>query len=155
MRASEPTEVPVAVRAWTTCGIQRKPRGGGGYDLGPSAWSLTFDSETTLDPGQGLRVGAYQLRRRTRLHEEGLFYEPTALTQAEIQTLHIYAAAEGLVVRTPQEFVEDVFLRTAWDRRGLIIGHNLPFDLSRISVANRPAQSRDPSMRGGFSLTLS
>ena len=151
----EPTHVPVAVRAWTTHGKRSKPRSGGGYDLGPSEWSLAFDTETTLDPGQGLRVGAYQLRRRTRLQEEGLFYEPAALTDVEIQTLHIFAAAEGLVVRTREEFVEEVFLRTAWDRRGLIIGHNLPFDLSRISVANRPAQSRDPSMRGGFSLTLS
>jgi hypothetical protein len=85
-------------------GKRSKPGGGGGYDLGPSAWSLTFDTETTLDPGQGLRVGAYQLRRRTRLHDEGLFYEPAALTQAEIQTLHIYATAEGLVVRTREEF---------------------------------------------------
>ena len=155
MAPPEPTHVPVAVRAWTTHGKRSKPRSGGGYDLGPSAWSLTFDTETTLDPGQGLRIGAYQLRRRARLHEQGLLYEPAALTDAEIQTLAIFAAAEGLVVRTREEFVDDVFLRTVWDRRGLIIGHNLPFDLSRISIANRPAQSRDPSMRGGFSLTLS
>src|SRR5215218_7868524 len=155
MPPSDPMHVPVAVRAWTTHGKRRKHPGVGGYDLGPSAWSLTFDTETTLDPGQGLRVGAYQLRRRARLHQEGLFYEPAALTQEEIQTVHRYAAAEGLVVRTREEFVDDVFLRTAWDRRGLIIGHNLPFDLSRISVANRPAQSQDPSMRGGFTLTLS
>lgn len=155
MPHSQPTHVPIAVRAWTTHGKRPKRPGAGGYDLGPSAWSLTFDTETTLDPGQGLRVGAYQSRRRERLDEEGLFYEPGALTQSEIQTLHTYAAAEGLVVRTREEFVEEIVLRTAWDRRGLIIGHNLPFDLSRISIANRPAQSRDPSMRGGFTLTLS
>jgi hypothetical protein len=155
MPPAEPTEVPVAVRAWTTHGKRKKRPGAGGYDHGPSAWSLTFDTETTLDPGQALRVGAYQLRRRARLHEEGIFYEPAALTDTEIKTLRLYAAAEGIVVRTREEFAGDVFLRTACDRRGLIIGHNLPFDLSRISIANRPAQSRDPSMRGGFTLTLS
>jgi len=124
-------------------------------DPGPSDWSLIFDTETTLDPGQGLRVGAYQLRSRKRLREEGLFYEPTALTGQELQLLRRFAETEGLVLHTRDEFAQDVFLRAAWDRRGLIIGHNLPFDLSRISIANAPAQSQDKSMRGGFTLTLS
>ena len=116
---------------------------------------MAFDTETTLDPGQGLRVGSYQLRQRRRLREEGLFYDPDALTAAELRTLQRYASIHGLRLLTQAEFVEDVFLRTAWNRRGLIVGHNLPFDLSRISIANRPAQSRDKSMRGGFSLQLS
>ena len=35
-------------------------------DLGASRWMLVFDTETTVDPGQSLRVGAYQLRRGSR-----------------------------------------------------------------------------------------
>lgn len=152
-----PTERPVAVRAWTTAtGKKRKKRRGVvRYDLGPSRWSLTFDTETTLDPGQGLRVGGYQLRRGGRLKEEGLFYDPDTLTNTEIQTVVDYCEAEGIECRSREEFVEEVFLHIAWDRRGLIVGHNLPFDLVRISIANGPTQSRDPSMRGGFSLTYS
>lgn len=45
--------------------------------------------------------------------------------------------------------------RTAWDRRGLIVGHNLPFDLARLSISHHPPQSRGSVMRGGFSFTLS
>src|SRR5262249_51703843 len=61
----------------------------------------------------------------------------------------------GLTLLTRDEFIEEVFLKTAWDRRGLVVGHNLPFDLARISIANGPCQSRDKSMRGGFTLTIS
>jgi len=50
--------------------------------------------------------------------------------------------------------VEEVFLRTAWTRRGLIVGHNLPYDLVQISISHHPPQS-GAMMRGGFSLAFS
>lgn len=153
--SGQPISQPVAVRAWTTHGKRRRPTGGDRYDLGPSEWTLIFDTETTLDPGQGLRVGGYQLRRRGRIREEGLFYDPDGLTAMEVETVRAYAAEHALVLRSREEFVDDVFLRKAWDDRALVVGHNLPFDLSRISIANAPTQSQNPSMRGGFSLTLS
>ena len=43
---------------------------------------------------------------------------------------------------TRATFVDDVFLRTAWNRRGLIVGHNLPFDLARLSISHHPPQSK-------------
>ena len=76
-------------------GIMRLPAGS--CDLGPSRWSLTFDTETTTDPGQGLRVGAYQLRRGHRLAQVGLFYEPAALPAESWRRLREYAAHTGLV----------------------------------------------------------
>lgn len=137
MLIAEPTCQPVAVRAWTTQETERRTRRGGVWvDPGPSSWSLTFDTETTTDAGQSLRVGGYQLRQRDRLREEGIFYEPVGLSPTELEVVRAYCDHEGLALRTRDEFVDDVFLRTAWDRRGLIIGHNLPFDLSRISIAN-------------------
>lgn len=149
----------VAVRAWAVEEPERKRRrAGAGFrpqDLGPSPWSLTFDTETALDTGQGLRVGGYQLRRGRRVREEGIFYEPDALTDDEHATLGGFCEVHGLALRSRESFVEDVFLKTAWDRRGLIVGHNLPFDIARIAIAHRPCQSRDKSMRGGFSHTLS
>jgi hypothetical protein len=60
-----------------------------------------------------------------------VFYEPGSITADELEVLRAYAADRGLVVRSRAEFAEEVFLRTAWDRRGLITGHNLPFDLAR------------------------
>jgi hypothetical protein len=157
--SGEPVELDVAVRAWAVPDDAAKPpsaRPGGRHRAdGPSGWTLTFDTETTLDPGQGLRVGGYQLRFAGRLREEGLFYDHAALTPDERSTLTGYAAQHRLPLRTHLAFNEEVFLKAAWDRRGLILGHNLPFDLARISIANGPCQSRDKTMRGGFTLTLS
>jgi len=152
---SVPVQLPVAVRAWAPRDGRSRPKKSFQFtDLGPSAWSLTFDTETTLDPGQALRVGAFQLRRGRRLAQEGLFYEPDAINETERQLLEQYAAVEGLALMTRTEFVEQVFLRTAWDRRGLIVGHNLPFDLARISIGHHPPQSRGARLRGGFSFKL-
>jgi hypothetical protein len=146
--------MPVAVRAWTTRGKSGRPGTGGFTDLGPSPWTLVFDTETTTDPGQALRVGAFQLRRRGRLAQSGLFYEPASLTKEELLVLDRYARTHGLALMTRAEFVTDVFLRTAWNRRGLIVGHNLPFDLARLSIGHHPPQSRGARMRGGFSFKL-
>jgi predicted nucleic acid-binding Zn ribbon protein len=150
-------EMAVAVRAWATPD-QRKSGGAGSRafgDLGPSRWTLVFDTETTIDTGQGLRVGAFQLRRASRLTQAGVFYEPGALTADEVDVLAVYASDHGLAVFTRAEFVDQVFLATAWKRRGLIVGHNLPFDLARLSVAHHPPQSDVKRMRGGFAFTLS
>ena len=152
----EPLEV--AVRAYAVPDYLKprspnprsRPRG-----LGPSEWTLTFDTETTLDTGQSLRIGGYQLRRRGRLREEGLFYDPEALDADEQQTARDYAETRGLPLRSREDFNENVFLKTAWDRRGLVIGHNLPFDLAVIAIDHSPCQSRDRAMRGGFSHTIS
>ena len=39
-----------------------------------SGLSLTFDTETTVDPSQRLRFGAYQVRSHDALLERGVFY---------------------------------------------------------------------------------
>ena len=36
-------------------------------DIGPSAWVLVFDTETTTDHAQALRVGAYELLKADEL----------------------------------------------------------------------------------------
>lgn len=147
----------VAVRAWAVPDYLRAGHSGAGrpyVDLGPSEWRLVFDTETTADRSQRLRIGTYQLHRRERLHHAGVFYEPESLTESELATLRSHAAERGWRVKTASEFVA-FFLAVAWDRRGLVIGHNLPFDIARIAIAHRPAQSRDRSMRGAFSFKLS
>ena len=50
---------------------------------------------------------------------------------------------------TRATFVDDVFLRTAWNRRGLIVGHNLPFDLARLSISHHPPQSKGAGCAAG------
>src|SRR4051794_36919635 len=147
----------VAVRAWAVPDYMRHARSGssGGNDIGPSGWALVFDTETTTDVIQRLRLGTWQLRRRGKLRQQGVFYDPDVLTPSEVAVLKRWAEKSGAVVMTAAEWIEEVFLPTAWDRRGLIVGHNLPFDIARIAIRQRPAQSRDRSMRGAFSFQFS
>jgi hypothetical protein len=159
-------EMPVAVRAWAVRDPKKsRSRGNSksgatsreqfGGDLGPSRWTLVLDTETTTDPGQAIRVGAYQLRRGQRLAQAGLFYDPCGVTPDELRTITNYAASRGLTLLRRAEFNEDVFLRTAWNRRGLVAGHNFPFDAARLSIGHDPPQSGGATMRGGFSFKLS
>ena len=118
----------------------------------PSQWVLVFDTETTTDAGQSLRIGSYQVREGERLDEAGLFYAPAALSDTEMATLSEFAAARNLRLITRDEFVDRVFYGIGYDLRATIVGLNLPFDLSRIAIGHASARG---DMRGGFSFKLS
>ncbi len=120
--------------------------------IGSSDWALVFDTETTTDASQQLRFGVYQVRKSGELREEGVFYDPLSLTDHEMATLRSYADDRGLKVLTVAEFVEEIFFLYAYELKGLCVGFNLPFDLSRIAIGHDSARG---SMRGGFSLKLS
>ena len=51
------------------------------------------------------------------------------------------------------EFIENVFFRIGYELRALIIGFNLPFDISRLAINHGPSRGR--VMKGGFSFQLS
>lgn len=141
----------IALRAYTEpAGF--KPRSGPAKpDLEPSEWVLTFDTETRTDPSQALRVGFYQVRKAGELAEEGAFYWPGCLDDCELGDLRSYCDAQGLSLRTVEDFNERVFLNIGYDCGGTIAGFNLPFDISRIAIHHGPARG---SMRGGFSFQL-
>lgn len=131
----------------------------------PKLWpdyALVWDTETTLDLEQKLNFGVW---RFCKLEDgdyvslqEGIFYRD-GLSAKDVQTILRYAQnklADGivpeadreLVVLTRAEFVE----RVLWEsvRAGaLIVGFNLPFDISRIAVRWTAARN------GGFSFVLS
>jgi len=146
--------LPVAVRAYAEPPRKRRSNKGTPKqnDLGPSEWTLIFDTETTTDSAQQLRLGTYQVRRAGELSEAGLFYDPQSLDATELETLEAYAADRDLVLRMLEEFVDEVFFVYAYELRGTCVGLNLPFDLSRVAVRHGLARGR---MRGGFSLQLS
>lgn len=157
MRAPEALEV--GIRGWVTPDYlrHRDSHGQGApyEDPGPSSWTLTFDSESTTDTAQRLRVGAFQAHRNGRLRKEGLFYDPAALTSAELEIVRAYASASGIELMVQAEFVEKVFFRYAVFRRALLIGHNLPFDIFRLAIDHEPAKGKNPAMRGGLTAKLS
>lgn len=127
--------------------------------LSASPWTLTFDTETQADAGQGLRFGAYQLRNTSQMVEAGLFYDPDGVTTAELDLLTAYAEHHRLALRTREDFVDEIFFARAYQFRARIIGFNLPFDISRIAIRHGAARSATDAeaapMRGGFTFTLS
>jgi plasmid maintenance system antidote protein VapI len=118
---------------------------------GPSHWSLVFDTETTTDEVQRLRIGCYQLRYGDELREAGLFHNPDAMTSVDRKVLDGYAARHGLKLITLREFVETVFIPAAHYWKATIIGFNLPFDLSRFAEDHSAARGK---MRPGLSFSL-
>jgi hypothetical protein len=115
-------------------------------------WTLALDTETTTDTRQALRFGFYELHGMRRdeqtqramdgtltregldqLYQAGVYYNPDELNPADVLTIRAYASARGLRCMTRARFVD--FLYT-WVRRygALLIGHNVPFDLSRLAA---------------------
>lgn len=124
----------------------------------PNNIVLVFDTETTIDAAQRLRVLFYQLRVSGRLDEEAVAYDPEVLTPQELATLRAYCAERGLPEPISlAAFREDVFLGKGYDCGAEIVGFNLPFDLSRIAIDANAARvtKRRRKMRGAFTFAMS
>ncbi|MDP9357095.1 MAG: hypothetical protein M3R02_17775, partial [Chloroflexota bacterium] len=141
---------------------------------------LAFDTETTTDRQQRLLFGWYRYARwqpdgDLATVEEGILYaddlpvrDPVgfATLQAFVRT-HPADTASGrrrtVQLRSRRAFLNEVFW-PAIQADALIVGFNLPFDLSRLAVAwGETRRGRQRTKRGtpthdvfvrGFSLTL-
>jgi hypothetical protein len=154
------SSLPLAVRVYPE---PEKPRQERQADRSLRHWRcpdamLVFDTETRTDATQRLMFGSYRLIVAGQCREEGLFYADD-LPAGDLEILKNYAAthsaevAEGnaeLRLLTLSEFL-DKFYRAAYKSRCLLVGFNLPFDLSRIAGDVAPARGR---FAGGFSLGL-
>lgn len=135
----------------------------------PTKWPdevMVIDTETTLDTAQQLTFGVY---RRCKpgpsgyeCTEEGLFYADD-IDAAQLNVLERFTKdpmnspqidqkrfppPTRLTLYSRSAFVERVLWRAI--RNGaMIVGFNLPFDLSRLAVKSAPAD------QGGWSLVLS
>ena len=131
----------------------------------PKQWpdyALVWDTETTLDLEQKLNFGVWRFCQLQGTEyaavQEGIFYRD-GLAAKDIQTILAYKQKhlpDGLENRADQElivlpcakFIERIFWESV--RAGaLIVGFNLPFDISRIAVRWTVARN------GGFSFVLS
>jgi hypothetical protein len=131
----------------------------------PPKWSryvLVFDTETTTDTSQSLTFGAYRFCRATPngeyvCLEEGLF-RADEIDSRSFKIIRDYVEANApdspkdgpdkLSLYSRAEFVEKV-LWEAVQAGAMVVGFNLPFDLSRIAAAWSQAHN------GGWSLVLS
>lgn len=121
---------------------------------GPPQYVLVFDTETTIDASQAFLFGGYRLHRADgRLVQEGLFHaaELEERTLAELRAYRESHAADNggeLRLLSRAQFADWLMWKEAYEARALVVGFNLPFDLSRISIGWRPSRN------GGFSLKL-
>ena len=120
---------------------------------------LVFDTETRVDAQQALTFGCYRYYINGYCVEEGLFHGDD-LNADELACLQEYSrtATAGttsphsatLHLRSRSEFLK-LFYDAAYKARSMIVGFNLPFDLSRLAFD--VSEARD-SFAGGFSLAL-
>jgi len=115
---------------------------------------FVFDTETRTDASQRLTFGSYRFFVDNQLCEEGLFYADD-LPSKDREALEKYVAGQNrlgtrLLLLTRREFLKKLY-KAVYKSRALLVGFNLPFDLSRIAFTSRPARGR---FAGGFSLAL-
>ncbi len=170
-----PSYLPVAVRAYAETvaiaegeKLARRRQSRTSSSRWPEA-VLIFDTETTTDATQRLTFGCYRYCVWTQdgrlvCVEEGIIHADDLPERdpAGFATLKEYArshwgecVAPGhsaiMPVYSRSEFMAQVFWKRACKDRALVVGFNLPFDLSRIAVDWGQARGR---FMGGFSFVL-
>ncbi len=152
------SSLPVAVRVYPQPSGTKPHVPKRGHWTRPDAM-LVFDTETRTDATQALLFGSYRFIDQGACLEEGLFY-PVDLPRRDRATLTKYVRTHRPDVATdgvPQlqllplrDFLAMLF-RVVYKGQALIVGFNLPFDLSRLAFDAANARDR---YAGGFSLGL-
>ena len=152
--------LPIAVRAYPQHQKKERPARKRSQNnwIRPDAM-LVVDTETKTDATQAVKFGSYRLVLSGNCLEEGLFYPPD-ISEEEKQILNNYVSSraaqtsrEGrpdLLLLTLREFLEK-FYWAVYKGRCLLVGFNLPFDISRMAFEATAARGR---FAGGFSLGL-
>jgi hypothetical protein len=151
----KPSLLPLAVRVYPS--FQNPPK----RARSEKRWKrpnamLVWDTETRVDATQRLTFGSYRFIVEGHCLEEGLFYaddlpeEDRRILEQYMSTHVADATDKRLHLRTRREFI-DIIYRAVYKGRCLLIGFNLPFDLSRIAYDFKNARGR---FAGGFSLGI-
>ena len=146
--------MPVAIRAYTE--KVNKPdskwRKANRRFIGWPDFALILDTETTTDAVQRLLFGSYRILdlRTGQSFDEGLFYadDLTTLNSESFEVLNRYAKAHSIKLQSTREFLDKVLWPIA-KLEALIVGFNLPFDLSRLACGWSAARG---AFRNGISL---
>jgi hypothetical protein len=122
---------------------------------------FAFDAETRTDVTQALTIASYRYYEYGVCLEEGLFFGDD-LAEADCATLEAYAATHAadtdrrrgvpeLKLLSRRQFLEKLYA-VMYATRGLVVGVNLNFDISRVAIDYGTA--RGGRFSGGFSLAL-
>lgn len=157
MKANDADPLPIAVRVYPSPIVKdkedRKPAAG----KRPNAM-FVFDTETRVDATQRLTFGSYRFVVAGHCMEEGIFYaedlspDERGLIEEYVSSHYAHAGKGNtrLKLFTCAEFLERLY-KAAYKGRCLIVGFNLPFDLSRVATDSASARGR---FAGGFSIGM-
>jgi hypothetical protein len=128
---------------------------------------LSFDTETTTDTFQNLKVGYFEIHEKGVLKENGFFYNPmpenhkdinirlsepsqnsliqVPLSYMEVYVLKEYSMENDIPLYTTKQFIENIFFYEVYGKETLCNGFNLPFDLSRIARKAGNTVKKDPT----------
>lgn len=144
-------EETVAVRAYTVPKLADfKPKKGLISKFKPER-ELFWDTETTTDLYQNLKIGYFEIYQNGKLEHAGLFYDPKIVKNKEKKILEEHSKQLQIKIYTLEEF-RQIFLYEVYDLQTLCVGFNLPFDLTRIAIKSSNARFR---RKNGFSLEIS
>ncbi|WP_407356406.1 hypothetical protein [Methanolobus sp. WCC5] len=113
---------------------------------------LVFDTETTTDQYQNMKIGYFEIFQDGYIQHKGLIYDSSMLDNRENKVILTYSKKQDLLLYSLEEFVDEVFYPEIFGLGTLCVGFNLAFDISRI--AKHSGDSRK-GKKGGFTLTLS
>lgn len=139
----------VFLRAFTKPKEQRKKKKVDRVDYKKHKVIFIFDTETTTDIKQDLKVGFFQIYVNGNLMQEGFFYKQ--LSNKEKDILFQYARKRKIEVYSLLQFIYQIFFPVVLKYKALCIGFNLPFDISRISLKHSRARRNE---KEGFSFKL-
>jgi len=146
----------IILRGHTKTRQKRQPRERTNHKH-PSKWppyAVVFDCETRTNEWQSLTFGFFRLLQNgdggyREIRVEGIFYDPEEVTPLEVRALKKYVAdnraeaaqdvlSKKIRLLTKQQFIEEFFFPHA-EAGSLIVGFNLPFDLTRLASDARSA----------------
>lgn len=95
---------------------------------------LVFDTETSADKFQNLKIGSFIIAEGKKRICMGMFYSPSAISKFEKEILESYCYENKIELYTREEFVINVFYPEILNIETLCVGFNLPFDISRLAI---------------------
>jgi len=85
---------------------------------------LVFDTETTTDQYQNIKIGFFQIYQDGPIQHEGLFYDPSMLDERETRAWNLYASRYNISIYTLSDFIDDVFYKEIFGRLRLFFSCN-------------------------------
>ncbi|WP_218185116.1 hypothetical protein [Methanogenium cariaci] len=107
---------------------------------------MVFDTETTIDLYQNLKIGYFQIYQDDILQHHGLIYNAAHLDNRERKTLKRYAEQNSIELYSQKEFIDEVFYREVFDLKTSVLGSTSR--LTSVGLLTRQLTHADETKEG-------